>query len=335
MIKYISSHSLLSHNTFGIDVTATHFIEFTSVNDISDIVDKLCNVRHLVIGGGSNLLFMNDYDGVILHSAIKEIEVVEENDYEVIIRVGSGVLWDDFVAYTVENGWQGLENLSAIPGEVGASAVQNIGAYGVEAGDFIEKVETVSLVDGGLHVFTKENCAFGYRKSIFKNVEKNKHVVTYVVFRLNKIPRYVLTYGNLKNLCEKTGKITVENIRKVVIETRSAKLPAPEVMGSAGSFFMNPIIENDKADRLKKIYPDMPVFPSSGRTKVSAAWLIDQCGWKNKSDEHVGVYRNQALVIVNLGGATGRDIMNFAVKIQDSVMDKFGISISPEVNIID
>ncbi len=335
MIKHHTDYSLLPHNTFGIDVKAAHFVEFSSVEDIKSIAGKLCDTRHLVIGGGSNLLFMGDFDGIILHSAIKGIEVVAEDDDSLLVRAGSGINWDEFVAYTVEQGWQGLENLSAIPGEVGASAVQNVGAYGVEAGDLIESVECVSLSDGSERVFTKEECRFAYRHSIFKAEEKGKHIVAYVTYRLNKKGKYVLTYGNLKEQCEALGGVNAANIRRAVCETRAAKLPDPAEIGSAGSFFMNPVVEASVAEGLKSEYPSMPTYPAPGGIKLSAGWLIDQCGWKQRSSETVGVYSKQALVVVNLGGATGRDVIEFARQIQASVKEKFGVEIFPEVNVIE
>lgn len=335
MIKHFTSYSLLGHNTFGMDVKAAHFVEFTSAEDVVSIAKEIGGVRRLVIGGGSNLLFMGDFDGVVLHSAIMGVELIGESEKAFFVRVGSGVDWDEFVAYTVAKGWQGLENLSAIPGEVGASAVQNVGAYGVEAGEFIEKVETVSLVDGSTRVFTKEECAYAYRDSVFKKAEKGKYVITHVVFKLNKVRNFVLSYGNLRELCETMGGITAENIRTAVCRTRAAKLPDPAKLGSAGSFFMNPVVDVACADKLKVAYPDMPIYPTGdGGMKLSAGWLIERCGWKEKSSERVGVYRNQALVVVNLGGATGGDVMDFATLIQKSVKDKFGVDIFPEVNVI-
>lgn len=335
MIKHFTAYSLLPHNTFGMNVKTAHFVEFTTPEDIVSIAKELGETRYLVIGGGSNLLFMGDFKGVVLHSAIMGIELIDESEEAFFVRAGSGINWDEFVAYTVEKGWQGLENLSAIPGEVGASAVQNVGAYGVEAGDLIERVEAVSLADGSTRIFTKEECKYAYRDSIFKRSEKGKYVITHIVFKLNKKADFVLSYGNLKEQCEAMGGVTAENIRKAVCKTRAAKLPDPAEIGSAGSFFMNPVVDCDCANRLKENYPEMPTYPVEGGVKLSAGWLIDRCGWKEKSSERVGVYRNQALVVVNLGGATGSDVMNFAARVQESVKEKFGVSIFPEVNVID
>ncbi len=316
------------------NVKAAHFVEFSTPEDVITIAKHLGNTKHLVIGGGSNLLFMGDYNGVVLHSAIKGVEIIGETEDAVFVRAGSGINWDDFVAYTVEQGWQGLENLSAIPGEVGASAVQNVGAYGVEAGDLIVKVEAVSLEKSCAVSFTNNDCSYGYRNSIFKNSEKGKNVITHVVFKLNKLPKYVLSYGNLKERCEAMGGITAENIRAAICETRAAKLPDPAEIGSAGSFFMNPVVDSIHAEKLKELYPGMPTYPAEGGVKLSAGWLIDKCSWKEKSGEHVGVYRNQALVVVNLGGATGKEVMDFATQIQMSVKEKFNVDIYPEVNVI-
>ena len=263
------------------------------------------------------------------------MEILDETEDHVFVRAGSGINWDEFVAFTVEQGWQGLENLSAIPGEVGASAVQNVGAYGVEAGDFIVKVDAVSLKGYCTVSFLNDDCSYGYRDSIFKNSEKGKNVITHVIFRLNKKPNFILSYGNLKEQCEAMGGVTAKNIREAVCKTREAKLPDPAELGSAGSFFMNPVVDTVKAEELKKLYPEIPVYPATGGVKLSAGWLIDRCGWKERSAERVGVYRNQALVVVNLGGATGKDVMDFATQVQESVKDKFGVEIFPEVNVID
>ena len=316
------------------DVKAAHFVEFTTPEDVITIAKHLGDTRHMVIGGGSNLLFMGDFDGVILHSAIKGVEVLGETEDAVFVRAGSGINWDEFVAFTVAQGWQGLENLSAIPGEVGASAVQNVGAYGVEAGEFIVKVDAVSLKDCCTVSFTNSDCSYGYRDSIFKNSEKGNNVITHVIFKLNKQPEYVLSYGNLKETSEAMGGVTAENIRKAICMTRAAKLPDPAEIGSAGSFFMNPVVDSLHAAKLKELYPEMPTYPAEGGVKLSAGWLIDKCGWKEKSHEHVGVYRNQALVVVNLGGATGKDVMDFATQVQASVKEKFNVDIHPEVNVI-
>ena len=335
MIKEFNTYSLLPHNTFGIEATANVFVEFSSTDDIIAFLGNGYNSRSLVIGGGSNLLFVNDFDGTIFHSAIKGMEVVEENDKELLLRVGSGVNWDGLVAYTVEQGWGGLENLSAIPGEVGASAVQNVGAYGVEAGELIVKVETVRISNATIHEFSHDECCFSYRHSIFKAAEKGKHIITNVTYRLSKEPSFKLTYGNLNEQVEKLGGVTLANVRKAVCEIREAKLPCPDKVGSAGSFFMNPIVPASVAESLAKEYPSIPQYPlACGDVKLSAGWLIEQCGWKETPHEHVGVYKHQALVVINRGGATGREVVDFAEAVVASVKEKFGIELNMEVNVI-
>lgn len=336
MTQVYKTYSLLPHNTFGIKATADNFVEFSSVDDIMAFLGKGFNGRSLVIGGGSNLLFVNDFSGTIFHSAIKGMEVVEENDKEILLRVGSGVNWDELVAYTVEQGWGGLENLSAIPGEVGASAVQNVGAYGVEAGELIEKVETIRIEDAECQEFLHKDCDFSYRHSIFKTTEKGKHIITYVTYRLAKNPSFKLTYGNLFEKVEELGGATLANVRKAVCEIREAKLPNPDKVGSAGSFFMNPVVTKKVAESLAEEYPTMPKYPlPNGDVKLSAGWLIEKCGWKDTPHEHVGVYQHQALVVINRGNATGQDVLDFASAVVASVKEKFGVALNMEVNVIE
>ena len=335
MIRQFDTYSLLPHNTFGIEAKAAHFVEFGSADELLGFLNGGFTGNSLVIGGGSNLLFVGDFNGTVFHSAIMDINVVEETVDYVLLRVGSGMNWDALVAYTVEKGWSGLENLSLIPGEVGASAVQNVGAYGVEAGDLIEKVETIRIADAVACSFTKADCDFAYRYSIFKAAEKDRHIVTYVTYRLKKTAEFKLLYGNLKDKVEELGGATLANVRRAICEIREAKLPNPEQVGSAGSFFMNPVVAAEKAGQLKDEYPAMPQYPlPNGEVKLSAGWLIEQCGWKQTPHEHVGVYKHQALVVVNLGGATGRDVLNFASAVVVSVKEKFDVGLNMEVNVI-
>lgn len=336
MTKVFNTYSLLPHNTFGIQAKAENFVEFSSVDDIMAFLGNGYNGNSLVIGGGSNLLFVNDFNGTIFHSAIMGMEVVKETEEEILLRVGSGVNWDELVAYTVEKGWGGLENLSAIPGEVGASAVQNVGAYGVEAGELIVRVETVRISDAVCQEFSHDDCDFSYRHSIFKAAEKGKHIITHVTYRLAKNPTFKLTYGNLSEKVEELGGATLANVRKAVCEIREAKLPSPDKIGSAGSFFMNPVVDARFAESLAKEYPAMPQYPlPNGDVKLSAGWLIEKCGWKDTPHEHVGVYRHQALVVINRGGATGKEVLDFASAIIESVKKKFGVTLNMEVNVID
>mgnify|MGYP003290271032 CR=1 FL=1 len=336
MIEQHKDFSLLHYNTFGIDASAARFVEFSSVEELEDFINGGLDCKSLVMGGGSNLLFVNDFEGIVFHSKILGIDVVEENDNDVLIRVGSGVNWDDLVAYTVEHGWYGLENLSLIPGEVGASAVQNVGAYGVEAGELIEKVETLRIADAKRSLFYSSECSFAYRHSVFKAEEKGRHIITYVTYRLKKSSEFKLSYGNLKEKVEELGGATLANVRKAVCEIRQAKLPDPKEIGSAGSFFMNPVVGAAKAAELKETYPSMPQYVlADSSVKLSAGWLIEQCGWKDTPHSHVGVYRHQALVVVNLGGAKGTDVLAFAHAVVESVKEKFGVELAMEVNVIE
>ena len=329
--------SLLSYNTFGIDAKADYFIEYNSVEELQTALKSeiVKSNRLLHIGGGSNLLFMKDFKGVILHSAINFIKKVSEDADTVMLEAGAVVNWDDFVAYTVENGWGGVENLSLIPGEVGASAVQNIGAYGVEVQDVIVKVNAVEIETGESKIFSVEDCQYGYRESIFKKELKGKYIITSVVFKLQKQAQFKLNYQHLEAEVLKNGDINLQNIRQTIIAVRESKLPDPKIFGNAGSFFMNPVISKAHFNELLAQYPQMPhYFVSETEEKVPAGWLIDQCGWKGKQIGNAGVHDKQALVLVNKGGATGAEIVYLAEQIQASVKTKFGIELHAEVNYI-
>jgi UDP-N-acetylmuramate dehydrogenase len=329
--------SLLSYNTFGIDAKADYFIEYSSVEELQTALKSeiVKSNRLLHIGGGSNLLFMKDFKGVILHSAINFIKKVSEDADTVMLEAGAVVNWDDFVAYTVENGWGGVENLSLIPGEVGASAVQNIGAYGVEVQDVIIEVNAVEIETGESKIFSVEDCQYGYRESIFKKELKGKYIITSVVFKLQKQAQFKLNYQHLEAEVLKNGDINLQNIRQTIIAVRESKLPDPKIFGNAGSFFMNPVISKAHFNELLAQYPQMPhYFVSETEEKVPAGWLIDQCGWKGKQIGNAGVHDKQALVLVNKGGATGAEIVYLAEQIQASVKTKFGIELHAEVNYI-
>lgn len=322
-------------NTFGIDVEAAVFLEYYSVEELEEIIAAgRITVPYLHIGGGSNLLFTDNYRGVILHSRIGGIEVLKEDDKAVTVRVGAGVVWDDFVAYCVENGWYGVENLSLIPGEVGASAVQNIGAYGVEVKDLIFSVETIN-VQGMRRTYSVEECGYSYRNSIFKRPEMKQVFVTHVCFQLSKQEHYVLDYGTIRQELEKCPLVELKTLRQIIIRIRESKLPDPKVLGNAGSFFMNPVVSRGVFEALQKSYPQMPFYElDTDKVKIPAGWMIEQCGWKGKSMGAAAVHDKQALVLVNRGGATGADIVALSDAIRSSVLEKFGIEIHPEVNFI-
>ena len=336
-MKIFRDYSLLPHNTFGMDVKASVFIEYASVEELKEVLSLYVKDNQwLHIGKGSNLLFTGDFSGIILHSAIKGYEVIHEDTNEVVVRVGAGEVWDDFVAMTVENEWYGAENLSLIPGQVGASAVQNIGAYGVEAKDLIVGVEAIEVSTGKESIFKNEECGYAYRESVFKSSLKYQYLVTHVSYRLKKTPCYHLDYGNIRLELEKQKvRLTLANVRQAIISIREAKLPDPKLQGNAGSFFMNPVISRKHFEALLVDYPLMPHYEVDAESiKIPAAWMIDQCGWKGKRLGRAGVHDKQALVLVNLGGAVGAEVIALSEAIQKSVYEKFGINILPEVNFI-
>ena len=331
-MKEYTNYSLLNHNTFGMDVEAKRFVEYDSEEELIGLLPSL-ESKYLHIGGGSNLLFRGNFDGTILHSVIKGIEIQENCGEYVLVRVGAGVVWDDFVAWTVERGWGGIENLSLIPGEVGASAVQNIGAYGVEAKDVIAQVKAIHLKTGEKRSFLTDECCYAYRQSIFKNELKGQYAITYVTYKLKVRPTLKLSYGNMKALLEKKN-VTVSDVRQFIIDTRNAKLPDPKVLGNAGSFFMNPVVSRDKFLEIQKDYPQLPYYEVENGVKIPAGWMIEQCGWKGKSLGKAGVHEKQALVLVNLGGASSEEIVTLCNAVCKDVKETFGIDIHPEVNFI-
>lgn len=337
-MKDFYDFNLKEHNTFGIDVKCRRFIEFESVDELLQIVNSLTDADKplLVLGGGSNMLFTADYEGTVLHSAIKG-HVAVQTDEGIMLRCGSGEVWDDIVSLCVSNRMYGAENLSLIPGDVGASAVQNIGAYGAEAKDIILKVEAVDLQTGKMCEFTNEECEYAYRKSKFKGEWRNRFVITYVTYKLSEVFCPCLDYGNIRAELEKSNiKVpTAEQLRNVIIDIRNEKLPDPKVEGNAGSFFMNPVVPKAKYEELVARFGNVPHYSvDDNNEKIPAGWMIDQCGWKGKSLGKAGVHSRQALVLVNRGGAEGKDIVALCDAIKRDVKDKFGIDIVPEVNII-
>lgn len=338
-MKDIKNYNLLNYNTFGISGNCRRFVEFDNVDELQTCVRSITaeDKPLLIIGGGSNLLLTRDFPGLVLHSAIMGREVVKESEGKVWLRCGSGETWDDIVAYAVEKGWYGAENLSLIPGEVGASAVQNIGAYGAEAKDLIAKVEAVEIATGNVVEFSNEDCRYAYRQSRFKNEWKDHYVITYVTycFSLDFCPD--LDYGNIRHSLEEQGisKPTAQQLRQTIINIREAKLPDPKVTGNAGSFFMNPVVGRDVYERLAAQHEGMPHYVvDADHIKIPAGWMIEQCGWKGASLGRAGVHDRQALVLVNRGGATGEEVVTLYKRIIEDVRAKFGIEIHPEVNVI-
>lgn len=332
-MKDLSNYSLLAHNTFGIEARCSRFLEYSTVEEAQEIA-LLLKSPYLLIGAGSNLLLTGDFDGMVVHSALRGIEKIDATH----VRCGSGEVWDDVVAWCVAHTLYGAENLSLIPGEVGASAVQNIGAYGAEVKDFISSIEAVEIGTGKQCSFSREECQYGYRDSRFKHEWKNRYLITHVTYQLSidsSLQR--LDYGNIRSELEHRGinQPTPLELRQVVIDIRNSKLPDPKVMGNAGSFFMNPVVERSKYEELLRMYPQMPhYYIDENHEKIPAGWMIDQCGWKGRSLGPAGVHDRQALVLVNRGGATGADIVALCQRIQHDVHEKFGIEIHPEVNIV-
>ena len=327
------NYSLKNNNTFGIDCRAAEFIEYNSVEDLQRVIPELKGRRVLHIGGGSNLLFTGDFPGVVLHSRIKGIDILDETDETVVIRVGAAEVWDDLVAYAVKNGWNGIENLSLIPGETGAAAVQNIGAYGTEVKDVILSVETLSLENGEMRTFSNAECGYAYRQSVFKKSLKGQYAVISVTMRLSKQFSPNVGYGNIRQALE-GRELTASNVRQAIIDIRNQKLPDPKVTGNAGSFFVNPVVDADKFNDLRQQYPDMPYYEVEGGFKIPAGWLIEQAGWKGRALGRAAVHDRQALVIVNLGGASAAEIVRLSERVRKDVFSKFGVSISPEVNFV-
>ena len=342
IMKDLHNYSLLAHNTFGIEATCARYLEYASTEEACQIAEALRGSLEplLIIGGGSNLLLTRNFEGIVVRSAIKGYEVIEENEAtgEVRLRVGSGETWDDVVDYCVNQGWQGAENLSLIPGDVGASAVQNIGAYGAEVGNLIREIEAVELATGKICVIPAEACEYGYRQSKFKKEWKNRYLITHVTYRLNRDVKQInVSYGNIRSELERRGIVepTLRQLRDVIIAIREEKLPDPKVQGNAGSFFMNPVVERGQYEALQAKYPEMPhYYVDSEHEKIPAGWLIDQCGWKGRSLGRAGVHDRQALVLVNRGGATGEEIVKLSDTIRQDVLERFGIRIYPEVNIV-
>ncbi|GHS97217.1 UDP-N-acetylenolpyruvoylglucosamine reductase [Bacteroidia bacterium] len=331
------NYSLLKHNTFHLNVKTRWFVEYESEEDLQKLLrdEYFLSQAFWHIGQGSNLLFLGDFNGVIVHSGIKGIEIIKEDDDFVWLKAGASEDWDAFVAYCVGKGWGGIENLSLIPGEVGASAYQNIGAYGVEASDCITEVHSYHLETGEKRIFTNDECDYSYRHSFFKEPEnRGLYYITHVVYRLSKKPAFQLEYGHVKNRLE--GKeINLQTVREAIIAIRQSKLPDPAVEGNAGSFFMNPYICIAHYEGLKKHYPDIPHYPVNDEVvKMPAAWLIEQCGWKGKTFGGAKISEKQPLVIVNQGNATGDDIVRLAEEVQQAVREKFKIELQPEVNYI-
>ena len=333
-MRDLRNYSLKAHNTFGLEARCSRFLEYKTEAEALQVAEILRSsaTPYIIIGGGSNLLLTKDFEGIVVHSAVKGCEIDGNR-----ITCGSGETWDDVVALCLNNGLYGAENLSLIPGDVGASAVQNIGAYGAEAKDFIRRVWTVEIATGNVCVWNNEDCAYGYRQSRFKQEWKNRFLITRVEYEFSTEFRPRLDYGNIRSELERRGidQPNAQQLRQVIIDIRNAKLPDPKQTGNAGSFFMNPVVPRSQYEQLAAQYPDMPHYSiDAEHEKIPAGWMIEQCGWKGKSLGRAGVHDRQALVLVNLGGATGSEIVALCQAIQRDVKQQFNIDIHPEVNVI-
>jgi UDP-N-acetylmuramate dehydrogenase len=337
MIHVSENTSLLMRNTFRVDAKTRYLVEVTDIEDIKNYIGSELHAIQpkMVLGAGSNVLFTRDFDGCIIQPVMKGVEIISESAEFVILNVGAGENWDDFVAYCVEKGWGGIENLSGIPGTAGASPVQNIGASGMEVKDTIVEVETINLESGIIKQYNNQQCRFSYRNSIFRSGLKNREIITHVVFKLRKDHAFVTSYHDLNKELDHYPEINLKNIRNAIIKIRQRKLPDPGILANAGSFFKNPLIDKKKLDTLKTLYPNMPCFEDAdGNIKLSAAWLIEHCGWKGRRIGKTGTYHKQPLVIVNYGGASGTEILKFAQKIQHAVLNDYNIRLEMEVNIV-
>jgi UDP-N-acetylmuramate dehydrogenase len=331
------------YNAFGISVYANLFAKFNSVSGLSELIEfnkpqtPNPKLRTLILGGGSNILFTKNFEGLVLKNEIKGIKTIKEDEHHIYVNVGAGENWHQFVLHCIKNGWAGVENLSLIPGNVGASPMQNIGAYGVEIKDVFYSLEAYHIRDKKMVNFTLNDCEFGYRESIFKKKFKDEFVITDVTYRLNRIPAFNITYGAISQELEKMGvkDLNLQAVSEAVINIRSSKLPDPAVIGNAGSFFKNPEIQNSKFKSLKEKYPEIVGYDlPNGNIKLAAGWLIEQAGWKGYRKGDAGCHEKQALVLVNYGNAAGSEIFELSEKILNSVREKFGVELEREVNIV-
>ena len=328
--------SLKLYNTFGIDINAKSFVEVENIDELKEVLTEN-NESILILGGGSNVLFTEDFNGLVIKNKLTGISIIEEDDENVWLRVGAGEVWHEFVLYCIDNNYAGIENLSLIPGNVGASPMQNIGAYGVEIKDVITEVEAFNLNDFSIQTFSNSDCEFGYRSSVFKTTCKGNYFITSVTFKLGKQAKINTTYGAIEGELQKMNisNPSIRDVSNAVINIRLSKLPDPNKIGNSGSFFKNPIVSEEQKNKILGGYPDAPSYPQPDNSfKMAAGWLIEQCGWKGKRSGNYGVHEKQALVLVNYGGANGRDIFELSEEIIKSVKDTFGIELEREVNIL-
>jgi len=338
-MNVIENYPLIKLNTFGIDVKAKYFTSINTVNELIEIKksEKFKDHELLILGGGSNILFTKDFNGLVILNNIKGKEIVDQNDDSIILKIGAGENWHELVMYCVDNGWGGIENLSLIPGNTGTAPMQNIGAYGVEIKETFVELEALEISSGKIVKFSNSECEFGYRESVFKNKMKNKYIILNITLELNKNPILNINYGDIKAILE-TKKIetpTIKDVSNAIISIRQRKLPDPKKIGNSGSFFKNPIIDINLLKLIEKKYPNVVSYKiNENEFKIAAGWMIEKAGWKGKKFNNLGVHENQALVLVNYGLANGKEIFNLSKKIILDIKEKFGITLEREVNII-
>ena len=339
-MKLLQNISLKPYNTFGINVIAKNFAAFSTVDELKELLNYNLSGRNnkLILGGGSNILFTKNFDGFVLKNELKGAELIKEDARHFYVKAAAGENWHQFVMHCIQHNYAGLENLSLIPGNVGASPMQNIGAYGVEIKDVFENLEALNKADKSIHTFSANDCAFGYRESVFKRKYKDEFVILNVTFRLNKQPLFNTSYGAIEQELKKMHiqKLSVQAISQAVINIRSSKLPDPAKIGNAGSFFKNPTISSKQFQTLQLTYTTMPHYTiNDAHVKIPAAWLIEQCGWKGYRKGDAGVHIYQPLVLVNYNNASGKEIYDLSENIRQSVKEKFGIELEREVNIVE
>ena len=333
----LHNSSLKNYNTFGIDVKAKTFISVETIEDLKTVLQKNYAEDLFILGGGSNMLLTRDIDSTVLHIGLKGKQIIEETEADVLIEINAGENWHEIVLWTLENNWGGFENLSLIPGNIGTAPIQNIGAYGTEIKDNLVAVKAINIQTLEIREFSNEECSFGYRDSIFKNKEKGKYIILSVTFKLKKKEHLVKTnYGTIAQALEEMGikDPSIKDVSDAVIKIRKEKLPDPQILGNSGSFFKNPVVDKDHLEKLKNIYPEIPSYEvGKGEYKIPAGWLIEKAGLKGYREGDAGVHKNQALVLVNYGTATGTEILELAKKVQREVFRKFKVELQPEVNI--
>jgi len=328
--------SIKKYNSFKVDHKIKKFYRIQSKEEMIKVKRSISkNEKIIILGGGSNILFTKNFNGSILYNNILGKEIIKETKKNIYIKFGAGENWDKSVEFCVKNKWYGIENLSLIPGSVGAAPIQNIGAYGTEIKDYIYEVSGINLSNGKSQIYENKLCNFSYRNSIFKRKLKNIFFITHVTIKLSKSKKLNLSYNEVKKYFrnKKSNEITIDNVRKKIIEIRESKLPDPKKLGNCGSFFKNPLVDIYFFNNLKNKYPDIIAFKNSNGIKISAAWLIEKCGWKGYKKDNIGVYKNHALVLVNYGSNNGKKIFKLSEKIKESVNEKFNISLENEVNV--